>query len=236
MKIKELFETWLQKHIKLSVKIRSYNKYDFIIRKYIIPLLGKKEVTECDKNVIQEYVCRLLKIKSLKADKVLAHNTIQGIIQVLKQGFKFACELELITKNPTLKIKLPSSTEKEVQALSREEQKIIENYCFKSHKANYIGIIISLYTGIRLGELLALTWQNIDFDKKLMFIKKTAYSAKVEGKNIIVIDKPKTKKANRVIPIPDKLLSILLEYKAKAKCEYVISTRHNTIVEAIQII
>lgn len=231
MKVNELFEMWLDKYVKPTVKIRSYNKYESVVKGYIIPLIGELKLTECNCAVMQDYVCKLLSMNSVKSKSPLATNTIYGIVQVLKQGFKLALELELIIKDPTLKIKLPPATEKEVLALTREEQKIIENYCLSNPKTNYIGIIISLYTGIRLGELLALTWENIDFNKKLMIIKKTSYSAKIEGKYVIVVDKPKTKKSNRIIPLPDKLVNLLMLHKNNSKSAYIISTRNNTIVE-----
>ena len=231
MKVKELFELWLEKYIKPTVKIRTYNKYESVVKGYIIPLIGEVKLMECNCAVVQDYVCKLLGMNCIKSNTPLATNTIYGIVQVLKQGFKLALELELIIKDPTLKVKLPPATEKEVLALTREEQKSIENYCLSNPKSNYIGIIISLYTGIRLGELLALTWDNIDFDKKLMIIKKTSYSAKIEGKYVIVVDKPKTKKSNRIIPLPDKLINLLIAHKNNSKSDYLISTRNNTIVE-----
>lgn len=231
MKVKELFEIWLIKYVKPSVKVRTYNKYESIVNGYIIPFIGEEFLKDFNSVLIQDYVCELLNINSLKYNKPLATNTIYGIIQVLRQGFKLALELELIIKDPTLKIKLPQTTEKEIQALTRSEQKTIENHCLSNRKSNYIGIIICLYTGIRIGELLALTWDNIDFDKKILVIKKTSYSAKIEGKYVIVVDKPKTKNSNRIIPLSDKLINLLIVLKNNSKSEYVISTRNNTIVE-----
>ena len=231
MKVKELFEMWLEKYVKPSVKIRSYNKYEPVVKGYIIPIIGEVELNDCKCVVMQDYICKLLNTKCIKTNKPLAINTIHGIVQVLKQGFKLALELELISKDPTLKIKLPPVNEKEVLALTREEQKMIEDFCLSNHKTNYLGIIISLYTGIRLGELLALTWDDIDFDKKLMLIRKTSYSAKIEGKYVIVIDKPKTKKSNRIIPLPDKLINLLIIHKNNSTSDFIISTRNNTIVE-----
>ena len=231
MKIKELFEMWLEKYAKLTVKIRTFNKYEYVVKSYINPIIGELSLNECNCSVMQDYVCNLLRLKSKKNEAPLSTNTVYGIVQVLKEGFNLAMDLELITKNPTLKIKLPFVNEKEVVALTREEQKAIEQYCLSKPKTNCIGIIISLYTGIRLGELLALTWDDIDFDKKLMMIKKTSYSAKIEGKYVIVVDKPKTKKSNRIIPLPDKLVNLLLIHKMDSTSDHIISTRNNTIVE-----
>ena len=69
--------------------------------------------------------------------------------------------------------------------------------------------MICLYTGIRLGELLALTWEDIDFKTGIMSITKTSYRIKEIGKPRIVIDNPKTKNSSRVIPLPKTLLDIL---------------------------
>ena len=65
---------------------------------------------------------------------------------------------------------------------TKKEQQVIESFCLNHKKRNYIGIVICLYTGIRLGELLALTWDDIDFNSNLLTINKTSYSAKVDGK------------------------------------------------------
>lgn len=231
MKVKELFDIWLNKYCKLSLKIRSFNKYDNFINLHINPILGEYEITEITSDILQDFISLKLKEGNLKTKGPLSSNTVFGIASVLKQGFKFALMQDLIIKDPTLSLKLPQATEKEVQALTRDEQKTIEEYCLKHNKSNYLGIIICLYTGIRLGELLALTWEDINFEDKLLYIKKTSYTSKVNGKNQIIIDKPKTKKSNRIIPIPDKLLVLLQIQKRASSCDYIIATKQNKMVE-----
>ena len=231
MKVKELFDIWLNKYCKLSLKIRSFNKYESFINLHINPILGEYEIADITSDILQEFILNKLKEGNIKTKGALSANTVFGITSVIKQAFKFALIQDLIIKDPTISLKLPQATEKEVEALSREEQKIIEEYCLKSNKNNYLGIIICLYTGIRLGELLALTWDEIDFENKLLYVKKTSYTSKVNGKNTIVIDKPKTKKSNRIIPIPDKLLKLLEIQKTSSTSNYIITTKLNKIVE-----
>lgn len=231
MKVKELFDIWLNKYCKLSLKIRSFNKYDNFINLHINPILGEYEITEITSDILQDFISLKLKEGNLKTKGALSSNTVFGIASVLKQGFKFALMQDLIIKDPTLSLKLPQATEKEVQALTRDEQKTIEEYCLKHNKSNYLGIVICLYTGIRLGELLALTWDDINFEDKLLYIKKTSYTSKVNGKNQIIIDKPKTKKSNRIIPIPNKLLVLLDIQKRASSCDYIIATKQNKMVE-----
>ena len=231
MKLEDLLNLWLDKYAKLSIKPRSYNKYEAFITLHINPILGNISINEITSNMLQDFILQKLENGNLKTNKPLSVNTVFGIVSVLKQAFKLALTLDLIPKDPTVAIKLPQQQEKEIQALTRDEQKRIEEYCLKQTKNNYIGIIICLYTGIRLGELLALTWDDIDFEKKFLYIKKTAYKIKINGKNQMVIDKPKTKKSNRIIPLPDKLLNLLQLSKNKSNSDYVLSTKTNNMVD-----
>lgn len=231
MKVKELFNLWLSKYTKLSVKVRTYNKYQDIIYSRIVPEFGDYDIDNITTTMIQEFILKLLNKGNLINDKPLSVNTIYGIISVLKQGFNLAISLDLINKNPTTSIKMPKASEKEICALTREEQKKVEEYCINNRKGNYIGIILCLYTGIRLGELLALTWDDIDFQSKILYIRKTTYKAKVEGKNEIIVDKPKTKKSKRVIPLPDKIINLLTYIKKQSESEYIISTNKHNIVD-----
>lgn len=231
MKLKELLNLWLNKYAKLRLKIRSFEKYQKLILQHINPLLGEYELEVITPTILQDYVISKLKSGNLVNHKPLASNTVYSIISVLKQAFTLALNLNLISKNPTYMIKLPPTKEKEVNALTRAEQKIVEEYCLKRNKNNYIGIIICLYTGIRLGELLALTWDDVDFNKKYLYIKKTSYTLRQNKKKTFIIESPKTKKSNRIIPLPDKLMNLLSIYKREPTCEYIIHTRTKTMVE-----
>ncbi len=231
MKLKELLQTWLNKYAKLTLKPRSYNGYADIIRLHINPILGEYDIQNITPTILQDYVIEKLKSGNFITHQPLASNTVCRIVSVLKQAFNLALNLDLISKNPTTTIKLPATKEKEILALTREEQKTLEEYCLKSTKNNYLGIIICLYTGIRLGELLALTWNDIDFNKKYLYIKKTSYTLRKDKKKVFIVESPKTKKSNRVIPLPDKLINLLMIYKNKSSCNYIIHTRNKTMVE-----
>ena len=141
-KVKELFSLWLKKYAKLGVKIRTYNKYEFIVYSRIIPQFGELELNQITTTNLQEFILYLLESGNLKDNSALSVNTVYGIISVLKQGFNHAMVLELINKNPTNALKMPKAIEKEICALSREEQKVIEEYCLHNKKLNYIGIIL----------------------------------------------------------------------------------------------
>ena len=223
MKLKELLELWLERYMKHTIKIRTYNRYKSICELHLIKDLGEYELDELKPNVLQDFFLK-------KIDENYSTNTIKGIVSVLKQALRLAITLEFVDKEYCSNLKMPSSEEKEISVFTKKEQQVIESFCLNHKKRNYIGIVICLYTGIRLGELLALTWDDIDFNSNLLTINKTSYSAKVDGKTQIIVDKPKTKKSNRVIPLPNQLVKLLKIIKKESNSKYVITTRNSGMV------
>lgn len=230
MKLKEWLSVWLEKYTKHTVKLRTYDRYKYIIEKHINPKLGDYELDELNGEIFQDFVLSELENGNLNTKGKLANNSVIGIVNVLKGTMSTALSLNKIDKNEMRKIKLPSPTEKPVNAFERHEQEKIVKFCLASKKNNYIGIVICLYTGIRLGELLALTWNDIDFAKGFMRITKTTYRIKENGIPRIVVDEPKTKNSIRVIPLSKNLLDLLKKIKKTSNSNYVISTRNNGIV------
>ena len=223
MKLKELLELWLERYMKHTIKIRTYNRYKSICELHLIKDLGEYELEELKPNVLQDFLLK-------KIDGNYSTNTIKGIVSVLKQALRLAITLEFVDKEYCSNLKMSSSEEKEISVFTKKEQQVIESFCLNHKKRNYIGIVICLYTGIRLGELLALTWDDIDFNSNLLTINKTSYSAKVDGKTQIIVDKPKTKKSNRVIPLPNQLVKLLKIIKKESNSKYVITTRNSGMV------
>lgn len=230
MKLKEWLGVWLEKYTKHTVKLRTYDRYKYIIEKHINPKLGNYELDDLTSEILQDFVLSELENGNLITGGKLANNSVIGIVNVLKGSFSLAKSLDKVQKDEIKKVKLPSSTEKPVTAFEKFEQEKIEKYCLASNKSNYIGIVICLYTGIRLGELLALTWDDIDFQTGIMSITKTSYRIKENGVPKVVIDNPKTKNSSRVIPLPKTLLSFLKKIKKTSNSKHVLSTRKGEIV------
>ena len=230
MKLKEWLDIWLNKYTKLTVKLRTYDKYKYIIEKHINPKLGNYELDELNFEIFQDFVLNKLENGNINTNSKLANNSVIGIVNVLKSSMTFAMSLGKVQKNEIKKIKLPSPTEKSITAFEKHEQEKLEKYCLNSNKKNHIGIIICLYTGIRIGELLALTWDDIDFKTGIMSITKTSYRSTENEKPKIIIDNPKTKNSNRVIPLSKTLLYILKKIKKSTQSNYIISTRTGGIV------
>ncbi len=230
MKLNEWLDIWLNKYQRTTIKLRTYLKYMDIIEKHVNPILGEYELDDLSGNVLQEFVLYKLNNGNLVTKGKLSDNSVIAIVSLLKQTLKQAVFLGVASIEYTSHIKSPSIKEKEVAAFNRTEQQKLESYCLNS-KPNYIGIIICLYTGIRLGELLALTWDDIDFDKRLLKVNKTVYTITKNGKNEAYVDKPKTKQSNRIIPLPKQVINVLKKNKKESKSNYIIATKFGDIVQ-----
>lgn len=121
------------------------------------------------------------------------------------------------------KIKRPKRKEKQVECFTVSEQKKLENYVLNSDKDKLFGIVLCLYNGLRIGELLALTWDDIDFCKGLLFVSKTCHDSSDGEKHIRIIGSPKTVNSRRVIPLPKQILPLLKGVKKRSKCEYIVA-------------
>lgn len=230
MKLKEWLNIWLNKYQKTTIKLRTYLKYEDTINKHINPILGEYELENLTGNILQEFVLYKLNNGNLITKGKLSDNSVIAIVSLLKQALRQAVFLGITNIEYTSHIKMPTIKEKEITAFNRFEQQKLESYCLNS-KHNYVGVIICLYTGIRLGELLALTWNDIDFDKRLLNINKTVYTITRNGKNEAYIDKPKSRQSHRIIPLPKQLINVLKKSKNKSISNYVITTKIGGIVQ-----
>lgn len=114
---------------------------------------------------------------------------------------------------------LPKINKKEIQILSNKEKQKLEKYCIEQNSLKSLGILICLNTGLRVGEVCALRWENIDFETRRIHVEKTIeriYS-KEENKTIVIIDTPKSMTSIRTIPINSKLYNILKQMRGKCK-------------------
>jgi integrase len=141
----------------------------------------------------------------------------------LQNSLKTAHLIGLTPEYVANKIKRPKTVEKQVDCFTIREQKKIEQYVLHSPKDKLFGVVLCLYTGLRIGELLALTWKDIDFGKGLLFVSKTCHDGNDGQNHTRIIDSPKTVHSRRVIPLPKQILPLLKNLKKRSNCEYIIA-------------
>lgn len=215
MKYGGWLDEWLQLYINPAVKQRTYEKYRWHIVKYIAPILGNYDMTELSPIVLQKFAVSL-------TQKGLSSNTVNGILSVLKASMKKAVSMRVVQEEWSGSVVRPKIKEKRIECFTKEEQRKIEQYILNSKKPKLFGIIIALYMGLRIGELLALTWEDIDFRKGILMVNKTCYDSWENGKYKKITDIPKTESSIRIIPLPRQLIVYLKDLKRKANSDYVV--------------
>ena len=176
MKLKNWLTTWYQIYMKPTIKLKTQIKYEYIINKHLIPNLGEYELNELNITLLQSYFIDKIKNGNIKTKGPLSINSVLGIYSLLKLAIRDANEFKVTDKLDISKVKLPTKIEKDINVYTIEEQKKLISYCLNSKKNSYLGVIICLYTGIRLGELLALEWEDINFTNQTITINKTSFT------------------------------------------------------------
>ncbi len=229
MKYKEWLNDWLTHYVKTSSKQRTYERYSQTVSVHILPHLGEYELTELQPIVLQRFITNMLTNGNKRNGKGLSPNFVKSVISVLQNSLKTAHILGLIPEYTADKIKRPKIVEKQVECFSLAEQKKIEQYVLGSKKLKLKGIVLCLYTGLRIGELLALTWNDIDFTKSTLSVNKTCHDGNVNGKHCVITDAPKTENSRRDIPLSKPLMILLREMKRQSKSEYVIEDKQTAV-------
>ncbi len=224
MQYKEWLDEWLQHYVHSSVKSKTYERYYEIAHNHLIPSLGAYDVDELTPIIVQRYITQLMQNGNLKTGRGLSANSVNVIIAVIQNSLESAYTLGIAGQYEMSKLKRPKVEEKRVECFSPTEQKKIENAVFGDKRDKMIGVVICLYTGLRLGELLALEWTDIDFAKSELSVSKTCHDRKNEsGRYCRYTNPPKTLTSVRVIPLPKQLVPYLKAVKKRSKSLYVIA-------------
>ncbi|MDL2277098.1 site-specific integrase [Parabacteroides sp. OttesenSCG-928-G07] len=216
--ISNIIDLW-KKDKKQYVKRSTYSSYMLLVENHLLPRFGNKfSVEESD---VQEFVFR-------KLDEGLSQKTVKDILIVLKMILQFGVKGKLL-EDRQFNIQFPTEREKhEIEVLSRANQKKIMNYVQEHFNFKNLGIYICLSAGIRIGEICALTWDDVDTETGIIHIRKTIqriYIIEEDSRHTeLILDTPKTKNAIRDIPMCQDLLKILKPIKKIVNSSFFILT------------
>ena len=210
---------WLENYIRPSVKVRTYERYRLIIEQHIKDKIGGMELDDLSPLVLQSFITGLLQSGNRRTGKGLSANSVNAVISVIQSSLKTAHLVGLTKEYTAGKLKRPKHAEKPVECFTLAEQKKIEQTIIGGKKDKLYGIFLCLYSGLRIGELIALQWSDIDFVKGFLTVSKSCH----DGKGELVIDEPKTATSRRVIPLPKQLLPILKGIKKRSDSLFVVS-------------
>ena len=226
MTTQTLLLEWLEKFQKEHIKARTYNRYQGLIEMHIVPALGDRDISSLSRKEIQNFLINQKKDGNMRNKETLSATSTNMMLSLLNLAFEYACDMEYITETPCIRIRRARADTKKVEAFSTDEQRAVEAEIAKSGDRRLHGIILCLYTGLRLGELIALTWSDIDFKLGTLKVTKTAYRAQNEyGIWNLCIDTPKTESSERVIPLPKYITDMLSQDRDVAKTPYIVENK-----------
>ncbi len=211
--VRELFNVWICNR-KNSIKQSTYSSYRSLYENYIDKSLGGLRADRISAVGIADFTDNLI-VSGGKSGKPLSTVTVQTIVVLLKSVFRFGM-VEYGICDPFKAVVMPKADFKEVQVFDESHITKIKNSC-DIHDLCSVGVLLTLYTGMRIGELCALKWDDIDLANGTIKVSKTLCRIKNPSgdapKTIIVITPPKSKKSLRSIPIPSCLIPMLSELK-----------------------
>ena len=200
------------------IKPSTWESYNKTVSGKLKPYFEQKryKFKDMKPEVFTEYFVFLAQHGKSNGKGGLSYKTVKNIRGVLSSAYEFAVENRYVNENPVLKSRMPSfphSIKKEVPEYSAEQVRKLLLYAKEHDSHIYTFLILALYTGLRKGELLALTWDDVDYDKKLLNVNKSRTG---RHKDVTTqITTPKTKSSNRKIPINDFVIKALKAEKQR---------------------
>lgn len=213
--LEQWFYTWLFEFRINDLKPSTFERYEGIYRNYVHgSTIGKMKLVDLRTTHIQKYFNSLL-------ERGMAPNSVSTIKRYLSTCLNESVKQGYLNKNYCTNTKLPKVVkEDKITVLSAAEQKAFLS-AINGHELKVL-YYMALGTGLRQGELLALKWSDIDFNKKEVSVSKsikkvTVISKDGTRKGKVLEQTPKTETSNRIVPIPDNIILALKEHNKKQK-------------------
>ena len=224
---------FLEEYVELYGRIHwacsTYTSNEGLIRNYIVPFMGSMRLTEFSPKVIAALYGKL------QSDPRITPSVLTNIHKLLHSAFEQAVLWEYVPRNPFQKANVPKAFPTEIPMLTTDEIKILIQNC--DNPMLSITIHLAFAGSLRKGEILALTWDDVDFQKGTISVSKTLKRVRRdavevlnekdilyqfpavfdEGRTVTVLKRPKTKSSIRTVYLPDYVLDVLQEWKKTLK-------------------
>ena len=218
--------------VSLRVKPSTYAGYTSMLELHILPSFGSCLVQKISSLDMSNFAKRKLEAGRTDGKGGLSAKTVRDILSIIKSIMDYALS-EKIIENP-FKMHYPKLQQQAIRVLSRKEQVALEAIITSDLNIHRIGVLLCLYTGLRVGEVCALRWQDISPKYDEVSVRQTLQRVKNlsndGGKTKIIIDTPKSLRSIRTIPIP-KFLTPYLRSLAKDNHVFFLATDDSGITE-----
>lgn len=206
--VQKLFELWL-KSIRLTVKESTFAVYRLKCEKHILPVFGSMRYADLTAEKIDEFIAE-------KISCGLSVKYVRDIFGVMRSVCKFAAK-RFSYADRTAFVNLPRVQPKEKHMLNKAEQTALKQYLLSDITPTNAGVLLAMTFGVRIGELCALRWSDIDLEKKIITVRGTVQRVKnfsAGAATKLIVTAPKSRSSAREIPIPDFIFPLLNSIKS----------------------
>lgn len=216
MTVKQIFADWLNVK-KLTVKESTIANYVFKANKYLLATFGNMKFNELSISLVYKFI-------QDKLNDGLSAKYVSDMIVILKSMSKYASKT-YNCKNPICDLELPKTEKSELKLYTKEQQNSLKSALLRKMSLTKLGILLCLYTGIRVGELCALKWSDINLHEQTISISKTCQRIRTNGDTAtkLIITSPKSRSSVRIIPLPEFIIKLLKEFLPSDENTYLLS-------------
>lgn len=221
-------DEWLKLN-RLKLKESTYVKYDSIINNHIKPKLGGCFVSALTSFLIEEFSQELL------LEATLSPKTVKDILVLLKSIMKYT-QKNYAGNMADIEITYPKEAKKEMRVLTRDEQQQLTDFLLSDMDSIKFGVLLTLMTGLRIGEICALRWSDISLKEKVVRVGATMQRIRnmdhgENAKTKIIISDPKSDSSVRLIPLTDHAVELCERFGKQSPDAFVLSGSSERYIE-----
>lgn len=220
----EILNMWLDVN-RIKIKKSSATKYLNMIERHIIPELGGLTSSDLNATVFNRFLEKKLTDGKIDGSGGLSPSYVKTIAVIIESAVKYG-QSEGYCDSLRIPLIKPQLKKNEVKIFRNDALSALEKNLLTDTDSTKLGIYAALKTGMRLGEICALKWSDIDFNENTLKIRNTVTRIRksdTEKGSELIIDRAKTESSLRTVPISSALLNVLLKMKEKSVSQYVIS-------------
>lgn len=216
---------WLEMK-RLSIKYSTYVKYDYLVNHHLTEYFDKYDFQKIDSSMVSQFFL-------MKANEDnLSSSTLKTLLYLIKSIVRYANELYHFTIQIT-GIVLPVKN-RNIKVLDFHEIELLENYCYENDNILSLSMLLSLYGGLRIGEICALKTCNIDLNKGIILVCQTVQRIKSQSKDKkteLLVGTPKTQTSYRKVPLPQFVIEHIKKHYQNYLCNnlYFLSNKNEPV-------
>ncbi len=214
----QLMLEWLHSR-KETIKESTYTNYVTLLETHLLPELGGQYLSALTTDGLNDFLKEKLKSGRSDGSGGLSEKTVADIRSILVMGIEYARSRDYPC-GVKGKLYYPKCTKPAIRVYTRAEQEKLENYLFQSDELICLGILAALYGGLRIGEVCALQWKDVDLNEGLIHVSKTMMrirdiSPNALRKTKVIVDRPKTMTSIRTVPLPEFLVQHIRSFSGE---------------------